>query len=148
MPLDRLLRVDRPPENASLKVLRRVPYKDIWIEAVEVASAPHVWLPAWLFRARTGEGGKPVLVALEPYGRNRGWHEGEMYPQLALKGYTVCVPDLRGIGDSTATPDGYDAANMAEDIHQLVEHLHLEHVYVVGHDIGGMVAYAFVRRYP
>jgi len=24
----------------------------------------------------------------------------------------------------------------------------LEHVYVVGHDIGGMVAYAFVRRYP
>jgi pimeloyl-ACP methyl ester carboxylesterase len=24
----------------------------------------------------------------------------------------------------------------------------LEHVYVVGHDIGGMVAYAFTRRYP
>jgi dienelactone hydrolase len=101
MPLDRLLRIDRPPENASLKVLRRVPYKDIWIEAVEVASAPRVWVPAWLFRARTGEGGKPVLVALDPYGRNRAWHEGEMYPTLALKGYTVCVPDLRGIGDMT-----------------------------------------------
>src|SRR5580693_10811702 len=28
------------------------------------------------------------------------------------------------------------------------EHLHLEHVYLVGHDIGGMVAYAFARRYP
>ncbi|HXO36025.1 MAG TPA: hypothetical protein VN901_27105 [Candidatus Acidoferrales bacterium] len=26
--------------------------------------------------------------------------------------------------------------------------LHLEHVYVVGHDIGDMVAYAFARRYP
>jgi len=37
---------------------------------------------------------------------------------------------------------------MAEDVHQLVEHLHLDHVYVVGHDIGGMVAYAFARRYP
>jgi pimeloyl-ACP methyl ester carboxylesterase len=37
---------------------------------------------------------------------------------------------------------------MAEDVHQLAEHLHLDHVYVVGHDIGGMVAYAFVRRYP
>jgi pimeloyl-ACP methyl ester carboxylesterase len=37
---------------------------------------------------------------------------------------------------------------MAEDVHQLAEHLHLEHVYVVGHDIGGMVAYAFARRYP
>jgi pimeloyl-ACP methyl ester carboxylesterase len=31
---------------------------------------------------------------------------------------------------------------MAEDVHQLVEHLHLDRVYVVGHDIGGMVAYA------
>jgi pimeloyl-ACP methyl ester carboxylesterase len=37
---------------------------------------------------------------------------------------------------------------MAEDVHQLAERLHLEHVYVVGHDIGGMVAYAFVRLYP
>ena len=45
-------------------------------------------------------------------------------------------------------PRPNDAANMAEDVYQLVEHLHLEHVYVVGHDVGGMVAYAFVRRYP
>jgi pimeloyl-ACP methyl ester carboxylesterase len=37
---------------------------------------------------------------------------------------------------------------MAEDVHQLAEHLHLEHIYMVGHDIGGMVAYAFARRYP
>ena len=29
-----------------------------------------------------------------------------------------------------------------------MEYLHFEHVYVVGHDIGGMVAYAFARRYP
>ncbi|MGA8553997.1 MAG: alpha/beta hydrolase, partial [Candidatus Acidiferrales bacterium] len=68
-------------------------------------------------------------------------------PQLA-KQFTVVAVDLRGIGGSAATAGGYDAANMAEDVHQLVEHLHLEHVYVVGHDIGGMVAYAFVRRYP
>jgi len=54
---------------------------------------------------------------------------------------------LRGMGGSTATPSGYDAANMAEDIHQLAEQLHLERIYVVGHDLGGMVAYAFARRY-
>jgi pimeloyl-ACP methyl ester carboxylesterase len=67
---------------------------------------------------------------------------------LLAKHFTVVAVDLRGIGGSAATPDGYDAANMAEDVYQLVEHLHLEHVYVVGHDVGGMVAYAFVRRYP
>src|SRR5260370_23158478 len=64
------------------------------------------------------------------------------------KQVTVVAVDLRGIGGSAETAGGYDAANMAEDVHQLVEHLHLEHVYLVGHDIGGMVAYAFVRRYP
>src|ERR1700747_1027111 len=37
---------------------------------------------------------------------------------------------------------------MAEDLHQLAAALKLDRVYIVGHDIGGMVAYAFVRRYP
>jgi pimeloyl-ACP methyl ester carboxylesterase len=37
---------------------------------------------------------------------------------------------------------------MAQDVQQLVEHLHLKQVYAVGHDIGGMVAYAFARLYP
>jgi pimeloyl-ACP methyl ester carboxylesterase len=64
------------------------------------------------------------------------------------KQFTVVAVGLRGIGGSAATAGGYDAANIAEDVHQLAEHLHLEHVYVVGHGIGAMVAYAFVRRYP
>jgi pimeloyl-ACP methyl ester carboxylesterase len=37
---------------------------------------------------------------------------------------------------------------MAEDVYQLVSTLKLERVYIVGHDIGGMVTYAFVRRFP
>ena len=37
---------------------------------------------------------------------------------------------------------------MADDIHQLQDQLHMERAYVVGHDIGGMVAYAFFRRSP
>jgi len=68
-------------------------------------------------------------------------------PRLA-QSFTVIAPDLRGIGGSKATPDGYDAANMAEDIHQLAQQLGLERPYVVGHDIGGIVAYAFARLYP
>ncbi len=49
---------------------------------------------------------------------------------------------------SAATPDGYDAANLAEDVHQLGMQLRLERPYLAGHDIGGTVAYAFVRLYP
>jgi pimeloyl-ACP methyl ester carboxylesterase len=88
----------------------------------------------------------PAVVLL--HGFPEDWYAyHRVMPQLA-KQFTVVAVDLRGIGGSAATAGGYDAANMAEDVRQLVEHLHLEHVYVVGHDIGGMVAYAFARRYP
>jgi dienelactone hydrolase len=99
MPLERLLRIDRPAAGVRLTVLRRVPSKDIWVEAVEVQSAPRVWVPAWVFRPRRNDASKPVVLALDAYGRLRGWHEGELYQNLAVKGYTVCVPDLRGMGD-------------------------------------------------
>lgn len=36
------------------------------------------------------------------------------------------------------------AATMAEDIYQLTQQLKLGRPYIVGHDIGGSVAYAFV----
>jgi pimeloyl-ACP methyl ester carboxylesterase len=76
------------------------------------------------------------------------WYEyHQVMPRLA-KQFTVIAVDLRGLGGSAASAGGYDAANMAEDIHQLAEQLHLEHVYVVGHDLGGYAAYAFARRYP
>lgn len=97
-----------------------------------------------LHYVRGGQGPAVILI----HGFPQDWFEYRpIMPQLA-KRFTVIAIDLRGIGGSTATVGGYDAANMAEDIHQLVSALKLEHVYIVGHDIGGHVGYAFVRRYP
>ena len=99
---------------------------------------------ATLHYVRGGAG--PAVIFL--HGFPQDWYAyHRVMPQLARQ-FTVVAVDLRGLGGSMPTEGGYDAANMAEDLHQLAEHLHLEHVYVVGHDIGGMVAYAFVRRYP
>src|ERR1700728_4794551 len=93
---------------------------------------------------RGGAGAAIILL----HGFSEDWYAyHRIMPRLA-KQFTVVAVDLRGIGGSAATAGGYDVASMAEDVHQLAEHLHLEHVYVVGHDIGGMVAYAFARRYP
>src|SRR5579863_4933999 len=99
---------------------------------------------ATLHYVRGGAG--PAIILL--HGFPQDWYEYHRIMPLLVKQFTVVAVDLRGIGGSAATTGGYDAANMAEDVHQLAEHLHLEHVYVVGHDIGGMVAYAFARRYP
>jgi pimeloyl-ACP methyl ester carboxylesterase len=91
-------------------------------------------------------GNGPAIVLL--HGFPQDWYEfHKIMPRLAAK-FAVVAVDLRGVGGSAPAAGGYDAANLAEDIHQLVAQLHLQKVYVVGHDIGGMVAYAFARRYP
>jgi pimeloyl-ACP methyl ester carboxylesterase len=92
-----------------------------------------------------GGNGPPIVLI---HGFPQDWFEYQgIMPRLA-KHFTVVAVDLRGIGGSKATPGGYDAANMAEDIQQLLAALKLQQVYIVGHDIGGQVAYALLRRYP
>lgn len=97
-----------------------------------------------LFYVRGGAG--PALILL--HGFPQDWYAfHHIMPRLAKK-FTVVAVDLRGIGRSAATPAGYDAANVAEDIYQLTQQLKLERVYIAGHDVGGSVAYAFVRLHP
>ena len=56
-------------------------------------------------------------------------------PALA-KNYTVIAPDLRGVGDSSKPPTGYDGKTLAEDIYQLVTKLGYKSIFLVGHDVG------------
>jgi pimeloyl-ACP methyl ester carboxylesterase len=97
-----------------------------------------------LHYVRGGSGPAIILI----HGFPQDWFEYRAIMPTLAKQFTVVAVDLRGIGGSTPASGGYDAANMAEDIYQLASALKLEHVYIVGHDIGGHVAYAFVRRFP
>jgi pimeloyl-ACP methyl ester carboxylesterase len=73
------------------------------------------------------------------------WHK--VMPALA-KNYTVVVPDLRGLGDSSKPLTGYDGKTLAEDIHQLVTQLGFKTIFLVGHDIGTQVAYSYAAAHP
>ncbi len=70
-----------------------------------------------------------------------------LIPELANT-HTVIAPDLRGAGQSSTPAAGYTKAEMAQDIHALTRKLGYEHIRIVGHDIGLMVAYAFAAQYP
>ena len=59
----------------------------------------------------------------------------------------VIAPDLRGFGASSKPSAGYSKAVMAQDVHALVRQLGFDHVAIVGHDIGLMVAYAYAAQY-
>jgi len=94
---------------------------------------------------RSGGSG-PVVVLLHGYPETSdSW--GPLAAEL-VKGYTVVVPDLRGIGHSSRPAGGYDKKTQAADIRAVVTALGYDRASVVAHDIGNMVAYAYAARYP
>jgi pimeloyl-ACP methyl ester carboxylesterase len=97
-----------------------------------------------LHYVRGGSG--PAIILL--HGFPEDWYEFRLVMPRLAKTFTVVALDLRGVGESASAETGYEAANLAEDVHQLIVRLGLEQVYVFGHDIGGMVAYALARTHP
>lgn len=93
------------------------------------------------------QGGKGDAVVLL-HGFGSTWYMWRyVMPALAQR-YTVIAPDLRGAGDSSKPTTGYDKRTLAEDIYQLVRERGAKRVYLVGHDIGVMVAYAYAAAHP
>jgi pimeloyl-ACP methyl ester carboxylesterase len=89
--------------------------------------------------------GDPVVLL---HGFGSTWFEWHrVMPELAQR-YTVIVPGLRCAGDSERPAGGYDKRTMAEDIHQLVQQLGHGRIFLVGHDIGFLVAYAYAAVHP
>ncbi len=94
---------------------------------------------------RSGGSG-PVVVLIHGYAEN-----SDSWAPLAadlMKDHTVVVPDLRGIGRSSKPAGGYDKKTQAKDIRAVVTSLGYDKTFVVAHDIGNMVAYAYAAIYP
>ena len=54
--------------------------------------------------------------------------------------YRILAPDLRGHGLSGQPEAAYTAEEMAEDMVQLLNHLQIGSVLLVGHSMGGHIA--------
>ena len=92
-------------------------------------------------------GGKgSVVLLIHGYAEN-----SDSWAPLAAdlrKDHTVVVPDLRGIGKSSKPESGYDKKTQAKDMRAVVTALGYDKTFVVAHDIGNMVAYAYTAMYP
>lgn len=96
-----------------------------------------------LHYVKGGQGPALILV----HGFPEDWTEYRAILTRLGKRFTVVAVDLPGIGKSAPANGGYDAANLAAHLQALAEALKLERPYVVGHDLGGIVTYAWVRRF-
>ena len=75
------------------------------------------------------------------------WSWRRQWPALAEAGFRVIVPDQRGYNQTDKTPP-YQRKTLADDIAQLQDALGIVRSHIVGHDWGGVVAYAFAHRHP
>jgi pimeloyl-ACP methyl ester carboxylesterase len=96
---------------------------------------------------RGGHG--PALLLLHGYPQT--WYSwDDILPALA-RHYTVVAPDLPGAGrsDAPAAAADYTKKAMAADMYALMVRLGLsQHLRIVGHDIGTMVAYSYAAAHP
>jgi pimeloyl-ACP methyl ester carboxylesterase len=92
-----------------------------------------------------GHRGDPVVLL---HGWPQTWYEWRHVMPALAKNYTVIVPDLRGLGDSSKPVTGYDGKTTAEDIHQLVAQLGFKDSFLVGHDLGALVAFSYAAAHP
>lgn len=92
-----------------------------------------------------GEG--PLIVLL--HGFPEFWYSWRyQIPFLAEHGYTVAAPDLRGYNDTDKPRKGYDIPTLLRDVRGLIKGLGQQKATIVGHDWGGVLAWAFAANYP
>jgi pimeloyl-ACP methyl ester carboxylesterase len=92
-----------------------------------------------------GGQGDPVVLL---HGWPQTWYEWRHVMPALAKNYTVIVPDLRGLGDSSKSVTRYDGNTTAEDIYQLVSQLGFTKIFLVAHDIGVQTAYSYAAAHP
>lgn len=92
-----------------------------------------------------GGWGEPVVLL---HGWPTTWYEWRRIMPALAESYTVVAPDTRGLGDSSRPVTGYDKRTLAQDIYGLVQKLGFAQINLVGHDLGGQIAYAYANEYP
>ncbi|MFJ8596307.1 alpha/beta fold hydrolase [Streptomyces sp. NPDC093598] len=88
----------------------------------------------------------PPLLLLHARGAD-GADWAEIAPALAAGPRRVYAPDLRGHGRSD-WPGGYAYETLRDDIRALLTALGIERADVVGHSLGGVVAYLLAQHSP
>ncbi|UOR10426.1 alpha/beta fold hydrolase [Halobacillus amylolyticus] len=96
-----------------------------------------------LFYEDIGEG--EVLLFIHPPGMGRKVFKQQH--ELADH-YRLIFPDLSGHGDSDTTDLSPSLEDFASEIKQLMDHLSIEQIILVGYSAGGAVAQYFALQYP
>ncbi len=99
-----------------------------------------------LYYEEAGEAEPPVLLV-------HGWccdhtYFALQFEHFAERGHRVVAVDLRGHGKSDKPHQRYSMQDFADDLAWMCQRLELAKPVVVGHSMGGIVAFDLAARYP
>ncbi|XP_074650972.1 epoxide hydrolase 1-like [Tubulanus polymorphus] len=95
-----------------------------------------------------GDAEKPLMLFV--HGFPEFWYSWRYQLRKFKENYRVVALDQRGYGESDKPNDidSYNIRKLTGDLKELIEGLGSEKCYLVGHDWGGAVAWAFTYQYP
>jgi len=128
-----------PAQTRPLEYPYKVQYLALQIESRQVRMA-------YMDVRPVKPNGKIVLLL---HGKNfNGYYWKDVIAALSGKGYRVIVPDQVGWGKSDKPDVHYSFHMLAYNIRLLLDSLHVNQIYLVGHSMGGMLAARFTLMYP
>jgi pimeloyl-ACP methyl ester carboxylesterase len=83
------------------------------------------------------------------HGKNfNGYYWKDVMAFLVKAGFRVIVPDQPGWGRSDKPELNYSFHGLSYAMNRLLDSLHIDKVFLVGHSMGGMLAARFAMMYP
>jgi pimeloyl-ACP methyl ester carboxylesterase len=94
------------------------------------------------------EAGDPkALPFVFLHGWPESWSSWQQVMALAAQQVRAVAIDLPGVGQSTGDPTDGSKRQLAQIVGELVSELGLAEVTLVGQDVGGMIAYSYLRAF-
>src|SRR4051794_39437938 len=114
-----------------------------------VAGVTHRWVDAGGLRVHLAEAGPvdggPVLLL---HGWPEHWYLWRGVVPLLAQRYRLLMPDLRGLGWTEVTEDGYEKENLAHDQIALLDALGIDRVKLIAHDWGAYAGFLMCLLAP
>lgn len=90
--------------------------------------------------------GTPILLVHGMGSNADTW--ADLPQRLSARGFRALAVDLPGHGESSRGPGDYSLGSLASTLRDLLDHLGIERVHLVGHSLGGGVSLQFMYQFP